>query len=307
MPIKKNYICKKYKELTHITTKKEMIKQYINQPYPIFGRSWKVLLAIGLFISFFLVFFEPFGLSSFHSEYRLYFEIGFGAVTSLTLFLNHFALPLIFGKIFSTSKWTVLKQILWQIWVLFIIGFANFLYSYFFFHFTNNFKAFYYYQFYTMSVGIIPVVVITVLNQNRLLAENLKIANDYNNDFASKANIQFEEERICLMGENSKDKLEVNSSDLIYITSSGNYIQVYYKKEKELKSILLRNTLKQAEDQLKENHFMIKCHRAFLVNRNKIVRVKGNSQGLRLMLDCTDEEIPVSRNLSKSLMTKINP
>jgi len=298
MPIKKNYICKKYNQ--------EMIKQYINQPYPLFDRSWKIILAIGLFISFFLVSFEPFGLSSFHYNYRLYFEIGYGAVTSLTLLLNHFALPSIFKKGFNSSKWTVKKQIIWQIWVLFSIGFANFLYSSFFFHFTNNFQAFYSYQLYTLSVGIIPVVVITVLNQNRLLAENLKIANEYNNNFPAKVNILFEEERICLMAENSKDKLEVNSSDLIYITSTGNYIQVYYQKGKELKSILLRNTLKQAEDQLKDNHFMIKCHRAFLVNRNKVVRVKGNSQGLRLILDGTDEEIPVSRNLSKSLMNKIN-
>jgi len=284
-----------------------MIKQYINQPYPLFGRSWKMILAIGLFISFFLVFFEPFGLSSFRNQYRIYFEIGFGIITSLTLLLNHFALPLIFRKVFNASKWTVIKQIKWQIWVLFSIGFANFLYSSFFFHYANNFKAFYYYQFYTLSVGIIPIVVITILIQNRLLAENLKIANEYNNEFASKVNIQSEEERICLMAENSKDKLEVNSSDLIYITSSGNYIQVYYKKEKELKSILLRNTLKQAEDQLKDHHFMIRCHRAFLVNRNKVVHVNGNSQGLRLILDCTDEQIPVSRNLSKSLMNKINP
>jgi len=266
-----------------------------------------MILAIGLFISFFLVFFEPFGLSSFRNQYRIYFEIGFGIITSLTLLLNHFALPLIFRKVFNASKWTVIKQIKWQIWVLFSIGFANFLYSSFFFHYANNFKAFYYYQFYTLSVGIIPIVVITILIQNRLLAENLKIANEYNNEFASKVNIQSEEERICLMAENSKDKLEVNSSDLIYITSSGNYIQVYYKKEKELKSILLRNTLKQAEDQLKDHHFMIRCHRAFLVNRNKVVHVNGNSQGLRLILDCTDEQIPVSRNLSKSLMNKINP
>jgi len=307
MPVKKNYICKKYKELTNITTKKEMIKQYINQPYPIFGRSLKIILAIGLFISFFLAFFEPFGLSSFHYKYRLYFEIGFGAVTSLTLLLNHFGLPLIFGKVFSASKWTVIKQILWQIWVLFCIGFANFLYSSCFFRFSDNFKAFYYYQFYTLFVGIIPIVVITVLNQNRLLAENLKIANDYNNDFEAKANIQFEEERICLLGENGKDKLEINSSDLIYITSTGNYIQVFYKKGTEMKSMLLRNTLKQAEDQLKDNQFMIKCHRAFLVNRNKVVRVKGNSQGLRLIVDGTDDEIPVSRNLSKRLMNTINP
>jgi len=190
---------------------------------------------------------------------------------------------------------------------LFSIGFANFLYSSFFFHFANNYKAFVYYQFYTLSVGIIPVVVITVLIQNRMLAENLKIANDYNMDFASTTDNEPEEERVCLMAENNKDKLEVNSSDLIYITSTGNYIHIFYHNGKDLKSILLRNTLKQVEFQLKDNHFMIKCHRAYLVNRNKVVRVKGNSQGLRLVLNCTDEEIPVSRNLSKSLMDILNP
>jgi len=283
-----------------------MIKQYLNQPYPLYDRSWKIILAMGLFISFFLVSFEPFGLSSFHNKYLLYFEIGYGAVTSLTLLLNHFALSIIFRKKYDASKWTVIKQIIWQIWVLFSIGFANFLYSSFFFYFANNFKAFYYYQLYTLSVGIIPVVLITVLNQNRMLAENLRIANDYNIDFESKTINELKEEKVCLMAENNKDKLEVNSSDLIYITSTGNYIQVFYQKGKELKSILLRNTLKQAEDQLKNNHFMIKCHRAFLVNRNKIIRIKGNSQGLRLILDCTDEEIPVSRNLSKSLINIIN-
>jgi len=262
---------------------------------------------MGLFISFFLVLFEPFGLSSFQNKYRLYYEIGYGVVTSLTLLVHYFAFPFLFQKEFIDSKWTVKKQIVWQIWILFSIGFANFLYSSFFFHFLNNIKAFLYYQFYTLSVGIIPVVVITVWNNNRLLARNLKIANAYNTDFAANTTSLPREEKVCLMAENSKDKLDVNSSDLIYITSTGNYIQVFYQTEKNLKSILLRNTLKQAEDQLKENHFMIKCHRAFLVNKNKIVQVKGNSQGLRLVLEGTEEEIPISRNLSKNLMDIINP
>jgi len=76
----------------------------------------------------------------------------------------------------------------------------------------------------------------------------------------------------------------LNSLDLCYITSAGNYIQGFYKNRYDLKNILLRNILKQAEDQLKDNHFMIKCHRAFLINRNKVVHLKGNSQGLRLIL-----------------------
>jgi hypothetical protein len=283
-----------------------MIKQYLQQPYPLYEKRWNIIVAISLFISFFMLFFQPFGLSAFESNYRLYFEIGYGVVTFLVLLIDLFAFPLLFKKTFKFQQWTVLKQIIWQVWILVSIGIVNFLYSSFFLSFTNNLKAFLYFQFYTLVVGIMPVVVVTVINQNRLLAENLKIANEYNNDFTAKTDNAPDNEKVSLVAENSKDRLEVNSSDLIYITSTGNYIQAFYQKENELKSIVLRNTLKQTEDQLKENHSMIKCHRAFLVNKNKIVRVKGNSQGLRLVLEGTDEEIPVSRNLSKSLMDIIN-
>jgi len=283
-----------------------MIKQYLHQPYPLYEKRWNIIVAISLFISFFMLFFQPFGLSAFESEYRLYFEIGYGVVTFLVLLIDLFVFPFLFKKMFKFRQWTVLKQIIWQVWILVSIGIVNFLYSSFFLSFTNNLKAFFYFQLYTLVVGIMPVVVVTVINQNRLLAENLKIANDYNKGFTTKTDNAPDNEKVCLVAENSKDRLEVNSSDLIYITSTGNYIQAFYQKENELKSIVLRNTLKQTEDQLKENHSMIKCHRAFLVNKNKIVRVKGNSQGLRLVLEGTDEEIPVSRNLSKSLMDIIN-
>jgi len=283
-----------------------MIKQYLHQPYPLYEKRWNIIVAISLFISFFMLFFQPFGLSAFESEYRLYFEIGYGVVTFLVLLIDLFVFPFLFKKMFKFRQWTVLKQIIWQVWILVSIGIVNFLYSSFFLSFTNNLKAFFYFQLYTLVVGIMPVVVVTVINQNRLLAENLKIANDYNKGFTTKTDNTPDDEKVCLVAENSKDRLEVNSSDLIYITSTGNYIQAFYQKENELKSIVLRNTLKQTEDQLRENHSMIKCHRAFLVNKNKIVRVKGNSQGLRLVLEGTDEEIPVSRNLSKSLMDIIN-
>ena len=93
----------------------------------------------------------------------------------------------------------------------------------------------------------------------------------------------------------------MNLSDFIYVGSTGNYVQVFYMVKNELKSVLLRNTLKQIEEQVKDCPSIIKCHRAFLVNRDRILQVKGNSQGLRLILKDTSDEIPVSRNYSKSL------
>jgi len=282
-----------------------MKSKYLNQPYPIGGNQWKTAILVSFYISLFMYFFQPFGLAAFKSEYRSYYEIGYGLVTFMVLSFDLNLTPLVFKSIFKSSTWTVLKQIIWQMWIIFTIGVFNFLYSASFLGFTNYFKAFFIFQFFTLLVGIFPVVLVTIINQNRLLAKNLKMANDCNNDLPQREQ-QPNDEKICISSENSKNNFEIQSSNLLYITSFGNYIQAYYLSNGELKKIVLRNTLKQTEDQLKVVHCMIKCHRAFLVNKNKIVQVKGNSQGLRLELEGTDDEIPVSRALSKSLMQVIN-
>jgi len=275
---------------------------YLNQPYPVSGNQWRTAILVSFYISLFMYFFQPFGLAAFRSEYRSFYEIGYGLVTFVVLSVDLYLTPLLFKNTFKSATWTVLKQIIWQMWILFTIGVFNFLYSATFLGFTNYFKAFFIFQFFTLLVGIFPVVLVTIINQNRLLAKNLKMANDCNNDLPQREKPQPNDEIISISSENNKDSFELKSSDLIYVTSFGNYIQAFYRSNNELKKIVLRNTLKQTEDQLKDVHCMIKCHRAFLVNKNKIVQVKGNSQGLRLLLEGTDDEIPVSRTLSKSLM-----
>lgn len=283
-----------------------MIKEYIHQPYPFFEIKWIHLILISLFIAFLMLILQPFGLSGYHGRLMPYIELGYGIITFIVLIIDLFVVPFFFKNLFDTRKWTVLKQIILEMCILFTIGVGNYLYTSLFLSFSNSFKAFLIFQFYTLVIGIIPILVSTILNQNSLLSENLKLANEMNNDLDSTQDLLTINDKIFIQAENNKDKLEVNLSNFIYIASTGNYIQVFYLLNNEVKNILMRNTLKQVEEQLKDCHSIIKCHRAFLVNKNKILRVKGNSQGLRLILQNTDEEIPVSRNYSKSLKEIIN-
>lgn len=245
--------------------------------------------------------FQPFSLSNYSGDYKFLFESGYGAVTFIVLMIDLFVFPLFLEDWFVPQKWSVLKQIIWQAWILFSIGLGNFLYSSMFLKFNNGFYAFFIFQFYTLVVGIIPVLVITILHQNALLSENLKLANEMNGDLNSHPIVQITDERLRITAENNRDKIEMNESDFIYIGSTGNYVQVFYMVKGEIKNTLIRNTLKQIEEQVKDCTSIIKCHRAFLVNRDRIIHVKGNSQGLRLILKDTSDEIPVSRNYSKSL------
>jgi len=278
-----------------------MIRNYLQQPYPLFENRWRIILSISLFIALFILIFQPFGISNYTGEYKHLFESGYGVVTLIVLIIDLFVFPLFLEEWFISQKWTVLKQMIWQFWILFSIGLGNFLYSSIFLQFTNGFHAFLIYQFYTLVVGILPILILTILHQNSLLSENLKLANEMNGNLTGFNVLHVPDEKVRISAENNKDKIEINQSDFIYIGSTGNYIQVFYLVKNELKSVLLRNTLKQIEEQVKDCPAIIKCHRAFLVNKDKILRVKGNSQGLRLVLKDTTDEIPVSRNYSKSL------
>ena len=278
-----------------------MIRNYLRQPYPLFENRWKIIFSVSLFIAAFMLVFQPFGISGYTGSLKPYFEAGYGLVTCTVLIIDLFIFPLFLNDLFVPQKWTVSSQIVWQIWILFSIGFGNFVYSSLFLHFSDGFHAFVLFQFYTLVVGVIPITVMTIMLQNKLLNQNLMLANDMNADLNSSDPDISASEKIQIVAENGKDKLEIPLSDFIYIGSTGNYIQVFYLMNQELRNILLRNTLKQVEEQVSDCPSIIKCHRAFLVNKNKIIRIKGNSQGLRLILNDTSEEIPVSRNYSKNL------
>ena len=279
-----------------------MISKYLKQPYPIHFNKWKLIVSISLFIGIFILIFQPFGLSDVNGTYKSVFLLGYGVVTFIVLVVNLVIVQKLFRKWFES--WTVLKQICWLTWLIFCIGLGNFIYTAIL---SNhwNWQIFILFQFFTLVVGLFPIVILTILNQNRLLAQNFKLANEFNQSLKDNPN-ENKHELITLLADNEKDSLEIELSDLLYIESNGNYIEVYFINENQLKNVLLRSTLKRTELQLEKHSSVLKCHRAFLVNASKIAEVKGNSQGHRLALKHTDTEIPVSRNFSKSLKEKLN-
>lgn len=86
--------------------------------------------------------------------------------------------------------------------------------------------------------------------------------------------------------------IRVNTQDICYIESDGNYIKVFSDEKK----YLVRMSLEAISEQLDEAKFF-KIHRSFLVNKDKVN--KFNSKGVQI----NGAEIPISRNLSKDFRT----
>ena len=281
-----------------------MIKTYIHQPYPLSENKWKPLLSISLFVAVFMLIFQPFGLVNLQHTYKTLLLAGYGGVCLLILMINLIIATTFLKKWFSPTSWTMIKEILWLSWTLFIIGIGNYFYSAILFSFWS-WHGFIVFQVYTLAVGIIPIVVLTILRQNYSLSQNLRSAQEFNTNLNHKEDL-FENQKLCLVAENNKDKFEIELSELLYIESSGNYIEIFFEANHQLKNTILRSTLKRTELQLEKHPTIVKCHRAFLVNIHKIIQVKGNSQGLKLILKHPETEIPVSRNFSKSLKEQMN-
>lgn len=102
-------------------------------------------------------------------------------------------------------------------------------------------------------------------------------------------------DKIILHGDN-RDSLVVNPQDIVYVESIANYLNIVYFNDADLCNKRLRSSLRDIEDALEAFPFMVRTHRAFLVNIHFITQVTGNSAGMKVSLFSCDKVIPVSRS-----------
>jgi DNA-binding LytR/AlgR family response regulator len=127
----------------------------------------------------------------------------------------------------------------------------------------------------------------------------LHFANDLNKKL--KENKQIPEKTVLFDSDYQKDSLVLKVSLILFIRSANNYIEVFWKESDTIKSQLVRCSLTKAEEMLKDDKFIFRCHRSYMVNINYIEKVKGNSEGYRLFFDKVGFSVPVSKNFAKKL------
>jgi DNA-binding LytR/AlgR family response regulator len=183
-------------------------------------------------------------------------------------------------------------------WIIFSIGLGNFFYSQALFTFIqNSFRVLYIFQLYTLSIGIIPVVVITLLTQNYLLKRNSSMANAISGKLTAPESSAIDPaNKITLIAENQKDEVELPVNNILFIEAEGNYVSVVWTEDNEIQKTLLRSTLKSIIQQVSGSPYLFRCHRAFIVNIKKIAGIKGNAQGYKLNMHTCNSIVPVSRN-----------
>ena len=116
------------------------------------------------------------------------------------------------------------------------------------------------------------------------------------------------ESQITLFDYTGALKLSVKSSNLYYIESDDNYIKVWYTDNKgRLKMYMLRCRLKTVEESFKGTS-LIRCHRKYIVNADKVKVLRKESEGYFLDLD--NDEIPpimVTKTYAGNVLERFSP
>ena len=155
----------------------------------------------------------------------------------------------------------------------------------------------------TWIVGLLPIMFSGMMIQLRAYKANQIHASNITSNLSS-ANEPLPtptSQPLTIFSSNKKNKLEVELENLLFVEAMQNYVSIYFLKEKKVEKEILRTTLSNVSQQLKDT-VIIRCHRSYLVNPNQIQNVEGNAQGLKLTLrHLNNQFIPVSRKFISAL------
>ena len=257
---------------------------------------------VGFFVFVFLYVFEPFSLSNVAATPRHVLIVGYAAATFLVLLGNLIIVPLVFPGVFSENRWNLAKRILWQVWLAFWVGTGCFLVNTFY-HWTHGHSSlslehFSRFQLYTSLTGILPIVVLNMIWHIHWLKQSLRHSEEISSQLSSQRNQPDAKTNgitaVVLTSESDKERYELNPSEILYASSEGNYTNVFIMTH-DVKKLFIRGSLTLITKQLEDYPFLLRCHRAFMVNIRMVRRVAGNAQGLQLSLEHVKRTIPVAR------------
>ncbi len=97
-------------------------------------------------------------------------------------------------------------------------------------------------------------------------------------------------------------RFSVKTEDLLYLEAADNYVIVHYMDGNKKAKYAIRNSLKKIEENLGDVN-LIRCHRSFIVNFDKVRIIRKESDGLVLEMDIPEKiAIPISGTYADEVM-----
>ena len=289
--------------------------EILRSPYPFLCQRWKTVVIPSVIVFLILYILQPFGISQIGGS-KFWVTFGSALVSVVASCIVTYLLPALFPSYYKEQNWTLGKYLINMLLLLLLITVGIWAFQSWLMGIGLNARLFFLSLSWVAVLAPFPTILFLMWNRNLQLSRNLREATEINIYLSKKISsgdeIVSPEEKegpliMLVFSGGTKETLEVQASDFYYAEAEGNYVKVTFRSTKGEKLVqkMLRITMKQAEDAATACPFIVRCHRAFLVNTHLVMKVDGNSQGYRLRLEGCDEEVPVSRAYAKEVKTLI--
>ena len=285
---------------------KNIMTRWWREPYPSLVSPWKVVVVPALIIFLVLYLLQPFGIARIESG-KLWVTLGAACISAGVSSVFVWVLPWMFPKYYEERAWTLGKEVSGTLALFLCITVCVWLYVAWLCGVMPGVRLFFTVLLWVLILGAFPTVLFAMWNRNIRLARNLREATELNLRLSQKPEAEETPPATLVFSGGTRETLELDARSFLYAESEGNYVRLHYLSHKDNRPVskLLRLTMKQAEASVASAPFIVRCHRAFLVNLHQVSKVDGNSQGYRLRLEGCAEEVPVSRGYAKSVKALI--
>jgi len=253
-----------------------------------------LLISISLGVFLFILFFQPFPFENLDLNNNLLFVGGLAAIVFLVMVIVRVVSPWLIRKYDRHDYQSIFSSFMggFIMVVLSAVAFSFYLY------FIGDIKITFYIMFKVVLICFAPPVALRLYDlikrlkhNNKSLQKQLKILQKQ----LSENKKEDLNKTVELVSDNMTENISFPVKNIAFIKSADNYVEIVYKEVGLFKKKLLRNTLKNIEQQLKPYADFIRCHRICIVNKQHIDKLNKNYNNHWLIIKEFDEQIPVSR------------
>ncbi len=262
------------------------IKNFLKQPYrykKAIRYRFLIAFGYGLFVTFFLLIYKPFGLHLAPQEWLIKVGIKYGVITFITVFVNSF---LKYYVAFKLGKWNNQLELISSFIILFQIGFFNALFASMDMSKLSFLEIFWRIQWNTLKLGIIPITFEIVLERNQYLTRYLK---QYEQS-------EVNNKRFILLKDLKRNISKVKLEDIILVKSDGHYLRVYTKTS----FFYIRETMSQFHEKLGNTLFR-RVHRSSLINIDHILEINRRNRNTYALIMSNGDKVNISESYKDTI------
>lgn len=276
-------------------------KSFFNQPLPYFRKKWLVVFITTLWVFLVFLFITPIALNVLKNVQYKWIIVCFTVGAFISSGTVTYLFPLLFKTYHDPEKWTIGKFLLFSLsittimWV-FSIGINDYIVE------TEGLTSLFH-PLLKVIIIYIPCLFVSIIPTLSVFL----IESFLDKKYSSKEQVDLpalgidQDVEVVRFLESTKNEFELDINHFLYAEVIKNNVTLFYLEKDEVCQKTIRATLTLLLEVLADYPYIVRTHRAFVVNTRCVIGINGNSHGYQLTLNNLKSTVPVSKTYTAKI------